>query len=71
MDLYSLMLRTAAFSSSLGRETVLIGASLFFAMTKEQHGLSFMNWNLRYATAPDAFSEASQKTCSSSISHVV
>ena len=59
------MMRTAAFSSSLGSETVLIGASLFFAMMKEQCGLSFMNWDLRYATASDAFSEASQKTCSS------
>ena len=45
------MPRTAAFSSSLGRETVLIGAGLFFAMAKEHCGLFFMNWNLRHATA--------------------
>ena len=42
-----------------------MGASLPFTMMNEQHGLSFMNWNLRYATAPYAFSKASQKTFSS------
>ena len=62
IDFYGLMPRTAAFSSSLGREKFLIGASLSFAMMEEQYGLSFMNSNLRYATTPlYAFSEASQK----------
>ena len=60
-DLYGLMPRTAAFSSTLGREKVLIGASLSFAMKEEQYGLSFMNSNLRYAIPLYAFSEASQK----------
>ena len=53
------MLRTAAFSSSLGEGsggTVLIGASLFFfAMMKEQCGLPFINLNLRCLTSPYAF----------------
>ena len=68
MDLYSLVPRTAASSSSLGRETVLIEASLFFTITKEQCGLFFKNWNLIQefnSTSPYAFSEALQKTCSS------
>ena len=63
--LYGLMPITAAFSSSIRREKVLIGASQFFAMMKEQYSLSLVNWNLRYATAPYVFSEASQNTCSS------
>ena len=58
IDLCSLMPKTVEFSSRLARETILIGASLFFAMMKEQCGFSFMNWNLRYATTPYALSEA-------------
>ena len=58
------MSRTA-FSSRVGRDKVLIGACLLFAMTKEQYNFSLINWNLRSATAPYGFSDASQKECSS------
>ena len=51
IDLDSLMPGVAAFSASRSRETAFIGAALSFSMTKEKCGLSFINWNLSYATA--------------------
>ena len=61
--LYNLNPSTAAFISNLGSDIIFIGANFVFDMTNEQWGLSISNKNFKYATVPDAASDASENMC--------